>query len=161
MQELIDTILHFPPALFTLITLGGFWSSLALFLMISRTTRRALVQMWMVFSNQLYWVCFGWIHAQQVSHELGIIKGQCLLLGLISHRAVMQAQTHLKVAAELFNLDKELMNWNPAGLFQCISYVVFEGVTCIVPEHLLKVKHDTVTERVPCLGGSLWVHDAI
>ena len=62
---------------------------------------------------------------------------------------------------KLFHLEKKLINRNPVGFFKHIHYVLLEGLTHIVPEHLLKVKCDTVTEGVAHLGKSLGVHDPI
>ena len=47
------------------------------------------------------------------------MEGQYFFCGLIGLRAVIQAQEHLKVAVEQFNLDEELTHFNPVGLFLC------------------------------------------
>ena len=61
---------------------------------------------------------------------------------------------HLKVAVELFYLDENLMYQNPVGFLQRVGDVVLEGLMDILSEHLLMVRHDTLTEGVPSLGGS-------
>lgn len=47
------------------------------------------------------------------------------------------------------------MHQNPVGLFQRICAVIHEGLTNIVLEHVLEVKHEMLTERVQNLGESL------
>jgi hypothetical protein len=81
-----------------------------------------------------------------VSHEVSVIQGQYLLGGLISLWAVIQARQCLEVAVELFNPDKKLLNQNPMWLLQRVCDIILEGLTCIMMEHLLKMKHDALAE---------------
>ena len=84
-----------------------------------------------------------------MSHEVSIVQGQFLLGVLINLWAVVQAWYCLKVAVQMFNSNKKMMNRNTAWLLQYVVDVILEGLTCIMLEHLLEVKHDTLQKEEP------------
>lgn len=61
----------------------------------------------------------------------------------------------------MFNSNKKMMNRNTAWLLQYVVDVILEGLTCIMLEHLLEVKHDALTERGPSLGWSFGMSEPI
>ena len=85
--------------------------------------------------------------------EVGIIKRQYLLGGLISLRVVEQAGQCLEVAFELFYSDKKTDVSKPGLASQCVCDVVLEGLARVMTEHLQQVKHDALVEQVPTLVG--------
>ena len=63
--------------------------------------------------------------------EVGIIKRQYLLGGLICLRAVEQAGQCLEVAVELFYSDKELTYRNSVRLLQHVGDEILEGLPAL------------------------------
>ena len=95
-----------------------------------------------------------------MGHEVGVIKRQYLLGGLISLRVVEQAWQCLEVAVELFYSDKKLTYRNLVRLLQRVGDVVLEGLARIMTEHLQQVKRGALIERVLSLGRSLQLCDS-
>ena len=105
--ESMESLLHLGSAPYALSLLGGFSSSSTLLLMISRSNNRSFELTGVVLFIRSYFCCHltGHIHNRWVARSASLSR----VTGLLGGRV-------LKVTVQLFNMHKELPNWNPVWL---------------------------------------------